>query len=115
MDVVFGIAVMIVLGVVAQAVVACGGGGSSPASCEPASSQVVDDIRVILDAYPEIGATLADGAQQSVVDVPLGGARSEFRTLVADSGGNVKGSPPKMSDTRRAATRSPTLESLPLS
>ena len=70
-------------GVAVLGLAACGGGGASPVACEPASAQAVNDIRGTLEVYPEIGATLADGAQQVTVEVPVGGTTSELRTLVA--------------------------------
>lgn len=73
----------LLVGVAVLGLAACGGGDASPAACEPASAQAVNDIRGVLEVYPEIGATLADGAQQVAVEVPIGGTTSELRTLVA--------------------------------
>ena len=62
----------------------CGGGGAaSPATCVPADPEIVDMIQGVLAAYPEIGETLAGGAQQiAVSETRLDGA-VEYRVLVA--------------------------------
>jgi hypothetical protein len=69
---------------VVAAVTGCGGGTESAApECSPADAELVNAVRDTLAAYPEIGATLADGAQQvSISEEYLNGA-AEYRALVA--------------------------------
>lgn len=70
--------------IVVASVAGCGGGGSGDAGCVPADSQAVTDIGVVLDAYPEFGASLSGNAQQVAASVPLpNGAGSEYSALIA--------------------------------
>jgi hypothetical protein len=68
---------------VVVAVTGCGGATESSSECSPADAELVSAVRDTLAAYPEIGATLADGAQQvSISEEYLNGA-AEYRALVA--------------------------------
>lgn len=76
---------------VVVAVTGCGGATESASECSPADAELVNAVRDTLAAYPEIGVTLADGAQQVSISEGTGWSRSgqylngdvEYRALVA--------------------------------
>lgn len=63
----------------------CSGGdddAAEAAGCEPAQPSAVENIGGLLAADPTSETSIADGAQQVAIRVPLGGAASEFQSLI---------------------------------
>lgn len=60
---------------------ACGGSSAAPVKCEPALADAAS-VADLLSAYPELGNTLADGAQQVEYNRDAWAA-SSFRNIVA--------------------------------
>ena len=76
--------VVAVVGAAAVVMLAgCGGSGSGPAVCTPANAKLVSSIRDTLAVYPEIGETLADGAQAVGIGQPYNNGAAEYRVLIA--------------------------------